>query len=611
MCGIAGYVGDERLPPDRIEACLRLMGRRGPDASGSYEHRGPGGRWVNLLHSRLAIIDLDPRANGPFRFGDHVLTYNGELYEYVELRAELERSGVPFRTSSDTEVVAAAIASGRAATLLGSYEGMWAFAAYDEGSGSLLLGRDRFGEKPLFLLREGSGLYFASEPKMLFALSGRRPSVNRDHLRRYLVNGYKALYKRPRTFFEGVGEVQPGTMMTLDPSGASDVTTYWAPKVAPEDGLSYEAAVDETREALTRALWLRLRADVPLAFCLSGGVDSNALIAVAWRVLGADVHGFTIANTDRRYAEVELVDRVVAELGIRHTYVSLDTEGFLGRLRELVRYHDAPVYTITYYAHWLLMEQIAAHGYKISLSGTAADELFSGYYDHHLAYLAAVREDPGRHAAAVEDWRRHVSPLVRNPFLSDPELFVREPQFRDHIYLGADTFASYLREPWSEPFAEEAYADELLRNRMLNELRHESVPVILHEDDRNAMYWSVENRSPFLDRGLFDVAARIPTRHLVRDGFAKAILRDAVRGLAPDAVIDDHRKVGFNAPIHGFLNTSDPGVRDELLADGPLFEEVRKDKFEALLDMDDLQNSESKFLFNLVNAKFFLEEFAS
>lgn len=610
MCGIAGYIGTERLPADRVERCLRLMRRRGPDAHGSYEHRGPTGRWVNLLNSRLAIIDLDPRANGPFRLGHRLLTYNGELYDYVELREELERAGVSFRTNCDTEVVAAALATDRPIESLGDREGMWAFASYDELTGELLLGRDRFGEKPLFLLRLGSGTYFASEPKMLFALAGSQPGINRNHLRRYLVNGYKSLYKVKETFFEGVEELEPGTTLSISPAGAATAARYWTPTIEPDEGVSYGEAVELTRDALTRSVQVRLRADVPLAFCLSGGVDSNAIIAIARRALGADVHGFTIANTDRRYAEVELVDRAVAELGIRHTYVSLETEGFLPRLRELVAYHDAPVYTITYYAHWLLMEQIAKCGYKISLSGTAADELFSGYYDHHLAYLAAVRGDSDRHAEAVAEWSTHVAPLVRNPYLSDPNLFVRDPGFRDHIYLGAETFASYLLKPWSEPFAEETYSTELLRNRMLNELQHESVPVILHEDDRNAMYWSVENRSPFLDRGLFDVAARIPSRHLVRGGFAKAVLRDAVRGLAPDAVVDDHRKVGFNAPIHGFLDTSDERVRGELLADGPLFDEVDRDKFRGLLDQRELKNSESKFLFNLVNAKIFLEEFA-
>ena len=145
---------------------------------------------------------------------------------------------------------------------------------------------------------------------------------------------------------------------------------------------------------------------------------------------------------------------------------------------------------------------------------------------------------------------------------------------------------------------------------MMNELFHESVPVILHEDDLNAMYFSVENRSPYLDRDLFDFCNSIPTRHLIRDGRAKAVLRDAMAELAPEAVMQSRRKVGFNAPIRSFLDTDNPAVRSELLRDSPVFDLIRRDKIEALLAKPDLPNSESKFLFYFLNTKFFLEEFS-
>ena len=173
---------------------------------------------------------------------------------------------------------------------------------------------------------------------------------------------------------------------------------------------------------------------------------------------------------------------------------------------------------------------------------------------------------------------------MRNPYLSNPDLFLADPGFRDHIFLDAESFAGYLRRPWTEPFSEALFTADLLRNRMLNELFHEAVPVILHEDDLNAMYFSIENRSPFLDRPLFEFCNTIPTRHLIRDGRAKAVLREAVRGIAPDAVLDNPRKVGFNAPIFSFLDVRDRAVRAELLDDSPIFEHVRRDRIETLID---------------------------
>lgn len=606
MCGIAGYFGTKAPDPARVERCLALMGRRGPDHAESRSWRGAGGRTALLLHSRLSIIDLDPRSHQPFRAGKKWVAYNGEVYNYLEAGKKLKG---PLSTSSDTEVLLRTLEE-RGWEALDDLDGMWAFAVYDEGDGSVTLCRDRFGEKPLYLHRDATGITFGSEAKFVAALLGRKLPVNRDQVERFLVNGYKALYKEPRTFFEGLDELEPATHLRIGADGRESSVRYWKPGFRPEADMSYEEAVRGARERLLRSVETRLRADVPLAFCLSGGVDSNALAGAAKRAFGYDVHGFTIMNTDPRYEETALVQGAVQELGIRHTAVPVDTGGFLPRMAELVRQHDAPVYTITYYAQWLLMEAVAKEGYKISVSGTAADELFSGYYDHHLAYLYEARRDAPLLAASRAAWEREVKPWVRNPHLSDPDLFVKDPDFRGHIFLNADDFSACLKTPWSEPFRETRYAPDLLRNRMMNELLHESVPVILHEDDLNAMYYSIENRSPYLDRSLFEFCARIPTRHLVKDGRAKAVLRDAARGLAPDAVLDNPRKVGFNAPVFSYLDVKDPAVRGRLLADGPLFDVVRRESVQKLLEKAALPNSESKFLFNLVSVKLFLEEFA-
>jgi asparagine synthase (glutamine-hydrolysing) len=610
VCGLAGYVGTRELEVAAIERTLRLMHHRGPNHAGWRAFKTASARNAYLLSTRLNIIDLNARADQPFQVASKTMSYNGELYNYLEVRAELERAGRRFSTESDTEVLLTAIDEW-GADGLDRCEGMWALAVFDAADGALTLSRDRFGEKPLYVLRDETGLYFGSEVKLLVELSGRRPAANLDQLYRYLVHGYKSLYKAGATFFEGVQEVVPGGLLRIDMNGEERASSYWRPRIGPEVDMSYEEAVAATRERLLRAVEIRLRADVPLAFCMSGGVDSVALISAAKKVFGYDVHGFTIENTDERYEEQEMVDLAVAELGIRHTSIPVDTTGFLSKLRALVRHHDAPVATITYYAHWLLMASVGVHGYRVSVSGTAADELFTGYYDHHLAYLAAVAGEPALHAASVAGWQEHVRPLVRNPLLQDPDLFIREPGFRGHIYFDAEGFADYLQREWSEPFAERDFGDGVLRGRMLNELFVETVPVILHEDDLNAMYFSIENRSPYLDRSLFEFTTTVPTRHLVRGGRAKSLLRDAMRGIAPDAILDNPRKVGFNAPIFSFLDVRDPVVRAELLADSPVWEHVRREKIVELLDRDWLPNSESKFLFYFLNAKFFLEELAA
>jgi asparagine synthase (glutamine-hydrolysing) len=613
MCGIAGYIGPVPLPSERLDACQALMRRRGPDGDDRASFVTPDGRHVSLLHSRLAILDLDPRANQPFRAGDTALVFNGEIYNYSELRDDFQRQGGRLASTGDTEILARLLDRDGVNAALAASEGMYAIAAYNARTGQLTLARDRFGEKPLWLVRRNEAVYFGSEPKFLFALMGEQLPIDRRHLRRYLVNGYKALYKTRSSFFDGMEELPAGHVGIVEPGGTWREYPHWQPRFhAAETDMSYAEAVAGTRERLIRSVELRLRADVPIAFCLSGGIDSNALIGIAKQVLGYDVHGFTIMNTDQRYEEREMVETAVRSLGVRHTPISIETANFLPKLRELIRQHDAPVYTITYFAQWDLMRAVGQGGYKVSVSGTGADELFSGYFDHHNAYLAAMRaSDPVRHAEALREWRETVEPIVRNPYLQDPDLFVQRPFCRDHIYLDAQVFSDILVDPFHESFAEQNYSDQLLRNRMSNELFHESVPVILHEDDLNAMYYSIENRSPFLDTELFNFSQQIPTRHLIQRGRAKSVLRESVRGITPDAILDNPRKVGFNAPLLDYLDVQDPAVMAELLSDSPVWDIIRKEAIVEMLQEAHLPNSRSKFLFNFVNAKLFMEEFTA
>ncbi len=625
MCGIAGYIGPTPPEDAAVTRCLSAMRHRGPDGRGRFTARTPHGTYVTLLHSRLSILDLDPRADQPMRRDGRVLIFNGELYNFVELRERFAQTGMPFLTTGDSEVLLAALTPQGKAVLgvetatqaLNVCEGMWAFALYDEATGQLLLCRDRFGEKPLYLLRTpDGGLYFGSEPNFLAALSGTALRPNHNHIKRFLVNGYKALYKTDETFFHDVTELPAGTALLLTARDAQTLRYWTPPSAAKPQEMSFAEAVSGVRERLLRSMELRLRSDVPLAFCMSGGIDSNSLICIARRVFDYDVHGFTVMNTDARYEERACVELVVRELGIRHTAVTPSTQNFLPNLRELVRAHDAPIYTISYYVHWLLMRRIREQGYTISLSGTGADELFSGYYDHHNLYLAALHaEAPSAYPDAVAAWREHVAPIVRNPYLQEHDVFVRTPSERGHIFLHNDQYAAALTAPWHEPFAETPYPGNLLRKRMLNELFHEAVPVILHEDDLNAMYYSIENRSPFLDRALFEHSLSIPTRHLVQNGRAKAVLREAMRGIVPDEILDNRRKVGFNAPVMDFLALDDTAVRAEILADSPLWEIMRREAVEALLNAGQradtpLGNSDSKFLFNALCCKMFLEEHA-
>lgn len=609
MCGIAGAFGPNALATDRIDAALRTMAQRGPDASG-HAILDLNGHALSLLHTRLAIIDLDPRANQPYSRDGVTVSYNGEIYNYIELRDELRARGHTFATESDTEVLVAAYHEW-GTDFHDRLEGMWAFALVDTRQNTLLLSRDRFGEKPLYTWFLNGTLYFASEIKTLAAMAGQRPDVNIDHIRRFLVNGYKSLYKTAETYYRDVAEFPIGCAATLMTPAQPIPEKYWTLPTQQCD-MTLEDARTTARDLLINSVDRRLRADVPLAFCLSGGIDSATLAGIAVKQMGHNIHCFSVIDEDERYNETENINAMVQHLGCNHHVVRTSTEGFFDRMRTLVAYHDAPVVTISYYMHSFLSEAIAENGYKIAISGTAADEIFTGYYDHYCMWLAGMRHQPGiDFDNLVADWKRGMGAHVANPLLQDPLCFVDNPAQREHILLNRDLFSSFLTSPFAEDWTEETYASELLRNRMANELFHESIPVILHEDDRNSMMYSVENRSPFLDRSLVEFLYTVPTHHLIGDGFAKRLLRDLAADFVPDSVRLDARKRGFNASIMSLVDISDPETRAILMAESPIFEIVQRSALESFLSSDLSSNSFSKFFFSFISAKLFLENHAA
>lgn len=608
MCGIAGYVGSRPVDASAIDAALAGLHHRGPDGRGTVTVPFGAGS-ATLLHTRLAIIDLDERSNQPFRSDDCVLTYNGEVYNYTELRAELADLGHTFVTTSDTEVVVKAWRQWGSACVE-RFEGMWAFALVDLRNDTVFLSRDRFGEKPMFFNVGEGGLWFASDVATLSALSGKQFAANLDHVRRYLVNGYKSLFKHPDTFFEDVRSLPPATSIELRAGddvakAAAQPRRYWTLKYAPRS-MSAGEARDGVAEHLFRAVQLRLRSDVPVAFCLSGGVDSSTLAAVAVKKFNADVTAFSIIDQDERYDERDNIEANVRAIGCRHVAIPTSRLSFVERLERQSAGRSAPVATISYYVHNFLSEAMHEAGYKVAVSGTAADELFSGYYDHYNFWLAQMR---GRadFEALLEDWYNGCGRVVRNPVLRDPMSFAEDPGRRDHIYLDRDYFNNFMISPCPEDFFETAYTDDTLRNRMLNELFEESVPVLLQEDDSNSMQYSVENRSPYLDSALAEFIYSVPSEHLIGDGCMKRLLRDAGEGLVPDQVRLDKVKKGFNASIDSLLDRDDPDVVDRLLADGPIFDIVRRDAVEKFLTSDLTDNSFSKFMFSFISARLFLD----
>lgn len=606
MCGIIGYIGTNELSDSAISESLKTIKLRGPDSNGVRKIDGFKNIW--FLHSRLSIIDLEGRSSQPFETDEHILIYNGEIYNFIELREELKSLGVNFRTESDTEVLCESWRVwGKEA--LQKFDGMWSFAIYDKLKNSVHIATDFFGEKPLYLLeKQDGGIFFGSRIDSVLELSGLKAEPNYNHLNRYLLNGYKSLFKYDDTFVNQVKRLPGGYCLEIDRFGLKKAK-YSSISCRDDKYVNQQTAIDEIKHCLITSVSRRMRSDVSLAFCMSGGIDSNTIISIASKTLGMDVTGFTVLNNDGRYDEEKLVDYSTHELGIKNIKVKPSDVDMIDHLSSMILDRVGPVSTISYYTHNLLQKKIHDFGFKVSISGTGADELFTGYYDHHLLFLASefpTKEDKQK---ADNNWENFIKPITRNPLLQDKSLYIGSPNFREHIYFKNKFYGDFLKHDWSENFIEERYSTSLLRNRMLNELFHEAVPMILSEDDANSMMYSIENRSPFLSVDLLKTVLRVPDHMLIQNGYAKYLLRQAMIGIVPDRILWERKKVGFNSSLFEFINLKDKQIRDFVLDQSSIYDLVDREKVEKYFfsNIDVQNNSDSKFLFSLINAKIFLE----
>ena len=268
-----------------------------------------------------------------------------------------------------------------------------------------------------------------------------------------------------------------------------------------------------------------LNSDVPVAFCLSGGVDSSSLAAIAKKKLKKNIHCFTLDPGEKSYDEKKAVNGSVKKLKLKHTWVKINKNETFENLRKILSHRSSPLSTLTNYIQWLLYKNISKKGFKVAISGIGADEIFSGYYDHHLAYFYDIRKNKKLFRESLLNWKKNIRPLIRNKFFRD-HLFYFKFKSPHYLFDKSKDINRFSKIKLNFKFKEKKFIKSKLRNRMLNELLLESVPVVLEEEDLNAMYFSVENRSPFLNHKLFEYLNTVDTKYFIKNGYAKSLLRD-------------------------------------------------------------------------------------
>ncbi len=599
MCGLAGgfWRREREDIGDRLRASLTCLRHRGPNDSG-YQIIGDAARTVALGQTRLSIIDLTFGGHQPMPSADGRLTliFNGEIYNYKELRTELRSLGWTFRSESDTEVLLAAYAEWGAACLP-RLIGMFAFVVHDRLRSRIFCARDAFGIKPFFYEWNDDGFLFASEQSALRVLRNKafEPDLQRSY--DYLVHGdYDS---EERSFFKGVLHLPPGTYLDVDvvSTERAEPITWWRAPTA-ETELSFPEAVDAVREQFLSNLRLHLRSDVPLGMTLSGGIDSSAVVC-AVRHLAPDmpIHTFSYIADDSRISEEGWVDLVNEEARAISHKVWVTADDLARDLDRLIEIQGEPFGSTSIYAQYRIYQLAKESGVTVTLDGQGADELLAGYEGY-----------PGQRMLSLFESRRY---FAMNRFARGWATWPGRSYWRAYMYLGRVAFPDPVyrqaRKVLGRDF-EPAWLDtDQLREagvefreartplrshgrckRVTEELAHSlqirGLPHLLRHSDRNSMAFSIESRVPFMTVAMAELLLSLPEHYLVSDsGETKLIFRAAMRGIVPDAILDRRDKIGLATPEREWFLRLAPGIR-EWLGPGFAIPFINRKELTAALD---------------------------
>jgi asparagine synthase (glutamine-hydrolysing) len=586
MCGIAGFwAPGGSIAPGTVERMTDTLRHRGPDAAGSWLEPTCG---VGLGHRRLSIVDLSPTGSQPMlsASGQFSLVFNGEVYNFRELRSELEKAGHAFRGTSDTEVMLAAFEEWGVAPSVPRFAGMFAFAVWDAGQKCMWLARDRMGEKPLYLAVNERRLLFGSELKAITAAMPSKPAVDPLAVASVLRYGY---VPAPRSIFQGVQKLFPGELVRARANDAGQLsvscTRYWSPQQAIKSGaaarqqsISITEAGDRVDGLLRQVVADEMEADVPVGAFLSGGIDSSLVVALMQRQAARPVRTFTIAFEEGSHDESVFAAKIAKHLGTEHSEIRLPSSRALELLANLPSVFDEPFADSSQMPTWLVSKVTREH-VTVALSGDGGDELFGGYSQHtgRDSIRAALGRVPrgGRRAiaaglgvlpdalaeallsrAGASGWppalRKRIARGLRH---DDPGLLYEDRQARwinpsellapEWASAAADTLRQEVT--WMGDLSEpEQYMAWDAQTYLPDD--------ILVKVDRSAMANSLETRAPLLDHRVFELAWSLPLSVKVTRGEGKLVLREVLGRYVPRALFE-RPKQGFAIPLGQWLRT--------------------------------------------------------
>jgi asparagine synthase (glutamine-hydrolysing) len=560
-------VSPDGVDPHALAEMTHLVSYRGPSGFGfAYapqgasapleiihdENRMPGllakglRPVIGLGNRRLAILDVSRAGNMPMAIeaGDYSITFNGEIYNYREIRSDLQGCGYRFSTGTDTEVILRAYQHW-GAECLQRFNGMWSFALFDRHKQILFCARDRFGIKPFYYSLSDGAFLFASEIKQILHASAMRRVANSNAVYNFLQWGL--LDVSAETFFEGIFQLPGGHCLTLDLAAPLEpkISRYWELRVEPEQEMNVDDATEEFQVRFRNAVKLRLRSDVPVGICLSGGLDSSAIICQANEIApGIQLQTFSACFENKAIDERDYIAAIVSAVGAVSHQTFPQGRSFWEKIQSIAFHHDEPIGSSSAFAQWCVMSDARESGTPVVLGGQGGDEILCGYQKYRYFYLWHLlrQRDPKLFRECMHFARGTSTHWTAASISRYFPNFFRRP-FSLMSRVSTDEFRSGSHAP-----ASDLGAGSSIGERQKTDLIYSSIPALLRHEDRNSMAHSVESRLPFLDYQLVEFAVNCAPSLKLRDGWTKWILRNAMLRTMPEKVRLRKTKLGFDTP---------------------------------------------------------------
>lgn len=595
MCGICGIIDrknllDKSQREDLVNLMNKTQAHRGPDDNGIYSDGS-----VTLGHVRLSIIDLSPAGHQPMSYMDrYEIVFNGEIYNYIELRKELEKAGYTFKTHTDTEVIMASMDYWGKKECLSRFNGFWALAVYDKADNSVFMSRDRYGVKPLYYTDQPGYLIFSSEIKSMLADRNIKRIANDQAILDYLVNSFVDC--EDYTFFKDIYRLPAGSFMLVDSEGKMTIEKFYTLEYKETvSGKTTKDMVKKFRHLFQDSIKLRMRADVPVGSCLSGGLDSSAIVCETARQLSelkkhsnnfasdktasdktasdkpatesttndsdnAAIYNNTDATnsepgstiyTPHTYSscyknspndESKYIKMVIDETGVNGHYTYPTGESLRDDLDNLIYTQDEPFLSTSMYASYSVMKLAASNGAKVLLDGQGADEILCGYRKARVYYIKRLLSSH-KYLSAIKEAILYL-PYARKKGSSLAADLSMLRQFLGKKADNNDIRREYLNSSFAKMHVKNSYKDN--SRYLINDFEKISLPALLRYVDRNSMAFSIEERLPFLDFRLVEYCMKLPLGVKIEHGFSKYIMRRALD--MPEGIRQRRDKIGFYTP---------------------------------------------------------------